>query len=191
MKALMVAIQPKWLKMILNGTKKFEFRNWKVPVGTVIYFYESKGKKLYNYGIDYSDNTPSKQGEIYEGTGKVVAKAVVRQVRDDFQKVYRNEEYQNKYIDGLTELGYSNQQYALELSQVEEIEPKDVTEFVSWSKLTKRVGKSKQAVLKLENNEFDLDRFHYDIMNYGTLRGRCKLIHPPQSRTWIYVKEEL
>jgi len=222
MKALMVAIQPKWLKMILNGEKKFEFRNWKVPVGTVIYFYCTKAKPIIYDGYkEYIGHGDFKEN-CWTLNGKVVAKAVVKDVYEigianrpfyDKEKLrswskyetFTKEQQENMGIpfsegfhswmpisvDELTPLGYTNQTNALELSQVEEIEPKDVTEFVSWSKLTKRVGKSKQAVLKLENNEFDLDRFHYDIMNYGTLRGRCKLIHPPQSRTWIYVEEEL
>ena len=219
MKALMVAINPKWLKMILNGTKKFEFRNWKVPVGTVIYFYCTKAYPMlahsYTFGSlmemdkkDYNELiTMNKESYAFQNhefdyenilNGKVVAKAVVKDLYEigianrpfyDKEKLrswskyetFTKEQQENMGIpfsegfhswmpisvDELTPLGYTNQTNALELSQVEEIEPKDVTEFVSWNKST------------------------YKIMSCGTLRERCILTKPPQSRTWIYVKEEL
>ena len=44
-KAVMIAIQPKWAKMIKDGTKTFEFRNYAIPKGTKVYLYESLGKK--------------------------------------------------------------------------------------------------------------------------------------------------
>jgi hypothetical protein len=146
MKALMVAIQPKWLKMILDGKKKFEFRNWKnadenVLVGTVLYFYESKGKKKQHTSW-YQTPSGGLVGSTeitYEGRGKVVAKAVVKRVYD----LNKNEDYADWICRNETKLdvpnftGYIRQHYAIELDQVEAIEPKDVTEFYSQRRLEK------------------------------------------------------
>lgn len=177
MKALMVAIQPKPLKMILDGISKFVFPNWKVPVGTVIYFYCTKAKPHLWYEHLYCD-TPVMLYDSMKSlndigitqddllNGKVVAKAVVKQVsgweKENAFRVITDKGYPVRFrIDDWTWIGFDEKnpsEYALELSQVEEIEPKDVTEFVSWSKS---------------------DLVGADI--YVT--------HPPQSRTWIYVKE--
>ena len=191
MKAMLVAIQPKWLKMILDGEKKFEFRNWKVPVGTVIYFYESLGVKR-------------------EGRGKVVAKAVVEDVLftdgyncdsengDDvifYDKPYSHKKQIWLKLDKAKSIGFNvddNQKYALELSQVEEIEPKEVTEFVSWNKLDKkRKKRNNQEDIRLALHygdwqmEFDTVSKYVDY--HGVSKG-CYVKQPPQSRTWVYVE---
>jgi hypothetical protein len=200
MKAMLVAIQPKWLKMILDGDKKFLFRNWKVPVGTVLYFYESKGKKRsidvweqYPYYYCYRDDNG--QGMlldyIREGRGKVVAKAVVKEVwdEDDISCALFEEQDLPNYF---AKCGYTDQKYALELDQVQAIEPKDITEFVSWSKLDKaRKERNKkediQTALKYGDWQMEYDTTDKFVDYYGTPK-ECKLTKPPQSRTWIYVK---
>lgn len=185
MKALMVAIQPKWLKMILDGTKKFEFRNWEkadenIPVGTVLYFYESQGKRKSRenwedypeyIGYDCYHPTDLYHKYVFEGRQQVVAKAVVKSNEQVFWNNVLDRCYTQhlSYIeilknlnmeeDTLHKMATGKELYAIELSQVEEIEPKDVTEFVSWSK-------SNIAMCDVP------------------------LRKPPQSRTWIYVKEE-
>lgn len=193
MKALLVAIQPKWLKMILDGKKLFEFRNWKVPVGTVLYFYCTKPKpyliKTQEYGISLVDIKIFLDKELLNGN--VVAKAVVSGVYEQSDRVcfdsgcYKDDRNtmqtpliniddrmnpsiaKYEYVTEMEKIGYdydNPSNYALELSQVEEIEPKDVTEFVSWKRY------SQHWSAKLAHNDF------------------ARLTRPPQSRTWVYVK---
>ncbi len=206
MKALMVAIQPKYLKMILDGEKPFEYRNWNSSpkkmrelIGKEIYFYCTKAKPylwdiVQQSGIDFYGsrylirdiNLPMNE-LIYTGhqlNGKVVAKAVVKDVYSDItcglgsrstsnkhyllQTIKKNDDLiPYSYIDctkpiiekeKAIQCGWDWQRYAIELSQVEAIEPKDVTEFVSC---------------RLSNIAM------CDV----------PLTKPPQSRTWIYVKE--
>jgi hypothetical protein len=200
MKALLVAIQPKWLKMILEGEKKFEFRSWKVPVGTVIYFYCTKAKPYLWYEWRYADmpeqlrvsnRTLNDIGLCKENllNGKVVAKAVVKNVyeigvadRPFYDKkttrswseleTFTKEEQEKMGIpfetgffswrpisvNELTPYGYTDQRYAIKLSQVEEIEPMDITEFSN----RKYCGNTPTAFTK-------------------------NLTKPPQSRTWVFI----
>jgi hypothetical protein len=162
-KALMVAIKPKWLKMILDGTKKFEFRNWKVPVGTVIYFYCTKAKPnliINNYKENYNLGGFDFVGEK-KLNGKVVVKTVVKRTINIEHCQHVRDVRSSLGISSVTAIaqGYNwSQKYALELDQVQAIEPKDVTEFVSYKK-------SNIAMCDVP------------------------LTKPPQSRTWICVKE--
>src|SRR6056297_2039525 len=82
-KALMVSIQSKWLNMILNGKKTFEFRNWKVEKGTVIYFYCTKAKPYLTRMDSFRDCSKYMLFANEVDTtlnGKVVAKSVVKKV---------------------------------------------------------------------------------------------------------------
>ena len=154
---MLVAIQPKWLKKILDGKKKFEFRNWKVPVGTVLYFYCTKPKpyliKTQEYGISLVNIKIFRDKELLNGS--VVAKAVVTGVYEYDQStknfmIYTdwNSVIQTSFKKD-NDIGCSSQKYALQLSQVEEIDPKDITEFVGCS----RVENYKMKYYKL--NGFD------------------------------------
>ena len=190
MKALMVAIRPKWLKMILDGDKKFEFRNWKVPVGTVLYFYECLGKFSQKI-IPVSKNNPiPRYSPSYEGRGKVVAKAVVKenyfyhQGYGKYHTFYDNISklpYKTIEIYNIDKIGFDKEkptEYALELDQVQKIEPRDITEFVSWSKLD---------IMKHASDE-TLAHTLQRIKMLGSINN-VKLTHPLQSRTWIYVSD--
>ena len=103
-KALLVAIRTEWLNMILNKKKIIEFRNWYVPENTIIYFYESK---------------------VNNGRGKVVSKAIVK-------KCYNlKKEKLPLHID-ISNIGYNEQKYGIELNYIEELDPINVTEFIKW-----------------------------------------------------------
>ena len=189
MKALLVSIQPKWLKMILTGKKEFEFRNWKVPVGTVLYFYESKGKKLRERELV---NGMFHHFDVFEGLGKVIAKAVVKEVYD----LNKNEDYATWICKNEAKLdvpnftGYIRQHYAIELDKVQAIEPKDVTEFVSWSKLESYKINNPKKDIDVINGRFywtwkpEFDGDYCDMFS----SDECYLTRPPQSRTWIYIE---
>lgn len=189
MKAMIVSIKPKWLKMILDGTKKFEFRNWKVPVGTVIYFYESLGKKMCG---DYLN------GHIMEGRGKVVAKCVVKEVN----RILNGPDYNTLHLMKSTSLedckksikvprkeyeviGYTEGvKHALELDKVEEIEPRDITEFIGWNNIDK--------LIKDNFSKYEIKAWYTHTINEiaeGLIEyqdKQCNLTKAPQSRVWIY-----
>jgi len=205
-KALVVGIRSKWLEMILNGKKTFEFRNWKVPVGTVIYFYCTKAipylindnQRWNGDEIVYSDNftlahnfyslSDLRNVDVKIFNGQVVAKAVVKEVYEiekwgDFasnsihEKYYWNKKgfefgeiWETHYLDlsndeaidkHLKNIGYTDQRYALELTDIEAIEPREITTFKKWNK-----G----------------DKWHPD-MNW------IRLTHAPQSRVWVLEEE--
>ena len=200
MKALLVAIQPKWLKKILDGEKKFEFRNWKVPVGTVLYFYCTKAKPYLWYEQHYTDMPEflhsGSETLNYIGitendvlNGKVVAKAVVKDVYEYDQStknyiIYTDwNNINQKSFKKDNDIGYSSKKYALQLSQVEEIDPKDITEFVGCS----RVENYKMKYYKLNeippvcDNNGKNCKWHKETSLHITT--------PPQSRTWVYINE--
>jgi len=159
-KALMVAIRSNWLEMILNGKKKYEFRDWKVDKGTVIYFYCTKAKPEI-----YKD-------EIWKTNllnGKVVARGVVKRAYE-IERVIRY----GKYLSFINQ-GYTKQRYAIELEQVEAIEPREITSFVSYKKAdrVKHIAESFEELIDRENR----------------LSTNIRLIHAPQSRVWVLEEE--
>ena len=184
----MVAIQSKWLEMILNGKKTFEFRNWKVDKGTVIYFYCTKADPiLYDGYKEYIGHNDFKE-DCWQLNGQVVAKAVVKEIYEiekwgDFasnsihEKYYWNKKgfefgeiWETHYLDlsndeaidkHLKNIGYTNQCYALELTDIEAIKPREITTFKKWNKD---------------------DKWHPD-MNW------IRLTHAPQSRVWVLEEE--
>lgn len=236
MKSMIVAIQPKWLKLILDGTKKFEFRNWKVPVGTVIYFYCSKGKPiLYHTDGGYADNVGTIGGGVYEIdgvvtlddidkmdyllNGKVVAKAVVKDILDlqtknsEGKKIglskflprvafksFATDESLLQYLvrtgcdltlNDNNKITAFHDKYALELEKVQEIEPRDITEFVSWNKLEKAYDDRvkwcyQQGLFPPMTREQWMAQAN--CIDEETLE-QCKLKVAPQSRVWIYEEE--
>lgn len=105
MKKMMVSIKPLWLEKILKGEKEYEFRNWKVPVGTVIYFYCSK--------------TTSKQQIQTSGVfeQKVSVSGVVEQIVET-----KNENFK-------TENGFTNQKFAIKIKELKVFEPLKVSQF--------------------------------------------------------------
>ena len=193
MKAMLVAIQPKWLRMILEGKKKFEFRNWKVPVGTVLYFYCTKVKPYLSSICTHHTVIEVDDKDFGELNGKVVAKAVVKDVDTVVQENLYDSYYYSKEkvqrlgtCDDFVRQGYTDQTYALELDQVEEIEPKDVTEFVSWNKFSDYYNTTTRGYL-LEKATFEEVKRYLD--KKSILYKPIHLTKPPQSRTWIYTKE--
>ena len=116
-KTLLVAIHRKWLFKILHEDKEFEFRNWKVPEGTVLYFYESKGPRK-----GMLNETP-----VNEGRGLVMARARVKKVydlhdnKDSYDWITRNESNPPSWItpEMAEGWGYTNQKYAIELEDIE------------------------------------------------------------------------
>ncbi|WBK39993.1 hypothetical protein [PinkBerry-associated phage LS06-2018-MD08] len=85
-KAIMLSVQPKWLSMILDGTKEYEFRGNNVKNfvdGMKIYFYESLGKKsatIENIKINGYTRNEFDKTIIYQGSGKVVGEAVIEDI---------------------------------------------------------------------------------------------------------------
>jgi len=158
-KSMIVSIRPEWLQMILNGEKEFEFRNWKVPVGTALYFYCTKGKLYLHHRPTENCTTHYvvwDKPSVFHTTlnGKVVAKAVVDEVyiidRTQAVSYLRDfvpldvQNHINKYdcaggmddkiiddldIIDLNKLGYTNQKYALKLKNIEPITPRKITSF--------------------------------------------------------------
>jgi len=45
-RAMIIPIQPKFSKMIKDGLKEIDFRNYAIPKGSKVYIYESLGKKV-------------------------------------------------------------------------------------------------------------------------------------------------
>lgn len=158
-KAMMFPIHKKWVDMIFNGTKKFEFRN-KLPKhlvkGMKIYFYETLGDRKpkskwedYPLYIGYDTYEEPYASYVYEGTGMIVGEATVGEIykigvadRPFYdQKKLRSwskletftKEEQEKMgipfekgfhswmpigVDELSPYGYTNQKYAIELTNV-------------------------------------------------------------------------
>ena len=122
-KAVLMSIQPKWVDMMESGLKKFEFRgnNFKnVKKGMTAYMYESQRSK------------------------KVVAKFVIGELYKIGQYSFNvhliNNGSEKEEVKGYEELykqGYVDQPYAIEITNFEMIEPKDVTEFVLWNEYVK------------------------------------------------------
>lgn len=54
--------------------------------------------------------------------GMIKGSAEVGKIREDFANVYTSKEYNNKYLDGLREMGYTNQKYAIEIKDFREEE---------------------------------------------------------------------
>ena len=105
-RAVMIAIQPKWAKMIIDGEKTFEFRNYAIPKGTKVYLYESLGKKHKEKEIQYPYGEVLGWEWVHEGKGKVVAEFVVGECYDwenDFDeelKFANDSQYSNVYFRG-------------------------------------------------------------------------------------------
>lgn len=179
-KAVMLPVQPKWVEMIKSGEKEYEFRNYPLEVGMKVYIYESKGKflgyQLFNDDGVYGDIMSLRQlqnqfeythwyreegvecfTKVYEGSGMVVAEAVVEECYElDYLfpdvtltplKIANHiREYQcsggndnlilNYDIEELKPLGYTNQRYAIKLKDIKFYdEPIDKSEFVLWNKV--------------------------------------------------------
>ncbi len=194
-KAIMIAIQPKWLKQIINGEKEFEFRNYPIAKGTKVYLYESKGK--FKQGITpVSETNPMPRYWCeYEGKGAVVAEFVVDECSKYYEE-YPNSPYERANVsfnaidlqcgvetydkEWLINQGYTNQKYAIKIKDlIVYDEAIAVTEFVSWNKLEEYVCvKTRGGVLgKIEYklHPLTLDKF--------------KLTHAPQSRVYVVEKE--
>ena len=201
MKCLLVSVKPKDIKQILDETKRFLFANWKVPVGTVVYFYCSQKESLYwsfEFEKHFIDDTPSygitgTSNNVKLLSGKVVAKAIVEDIwtlgnyNEKLQSVIGKRKY-IKHCSGKTfhkpkEIGYDYQDQAIELSKIEAIEPKDVTEFVSWKRYK---SYEKELCEKYMLDEYD----SFIVNSMETMidyENAFRLVKPPQSRTWVYV----
>jgi len=184
-KALMVSIRSKWLEMILNGKKTFEFRNWKVDKGTVIYFYCTKAKPiLYDGYKEYIGHNDFKEDSC-PLNGKVVAKAVVKEVydltnnEDSFNWITNNGKYTIEKdmigVDDAVKMGYTDQRYALELTDIEAIEPRELTSFIGYKKANrvKHIAESFEELIKREDK----------------LSTNIRITHAPQSRVWVLEEE--
>lgn len=79
----------------------YMFHNKELSNGDIVWGYEPKGKKLYNYSVDYSDNKPSEYGSIYEGTGTVTKKYKVVEVYMHLEINYPDREHHEYDIIGL------------------------------------------------------------------------------------------
>jgi len=199
-KALVVAIRSKWLEMILNGKKTFEFRNWKVEKGTVIYFYCTKAKPYLHYRPTENCDThyvlwdkPSEEHTLLNG--KVVAKAVVKEVYEYYESYPDNQPYAPNEISfrdigkqvGVMNIeseyahsqGYTNQRYALELTDIEAIEPREIESFYSYNKSFDTCP----YAMSLEEETMTREE---RLIN----RGGKRLTHAPQSRVWVLEEEE-
>jgi len=164
-KALMVSIRSEWLEMILNGKKTFEFRDWKVEKGTVIYFYCTKAKPiLYDGYKEYIGHNDFKE-DSWQLNGKVVAKAVVDEVYEPYKD----------YIYNACGQGYTDQRYALELTNIEAIEPRELTSFIGYKKANrvKHIAESFEELIKREDK----------------LSTNIRITHAPQSRVWVLEEE--
>ena len=196
MKSMIVAEKPQYMKSVASGEKDIEIRTWKVPLGTVLYFYESKGKKYKGF-IGYNG---VKYDTEYEGRGKVVAKAVVKEnhklmFNNVLDMVYSdklayNDIKRRAKVD-ITYFEPEKEYWALGLSNVQEIEPRDITEFVSWSKLDKAYDDRvewcyRQGMFPPMTREQWMEQAN--CIDDETLE-ECNLTNAPQSRVWIYEEE--
>ena len=143
-KAMMFPIHKKWVDKIFKGEKKFEFRN-KLPKhlksGMKIYFYETKGKvvtKAYTMGPYATDMETSEEHyvgtrvmpPIHEGLGMIVGEATIKDIWHISPGHYKHKGIFHIEFDNYTtssyminenemkEIGYTNQNYAIELTNV-------------------------------------------------------------------------
>jgi len=134
-KQIMYSIHSEWLIKILNGEKKYEFRN-KLPKdikkGMIINLYCTKAKPYLHYRPTENCNThyvlwdnKSKEHKCFNG--KVVASFVVNSIAEikkpkDIGVNWRNQ-------------GYSDQRYAIEITNLKIFdEPRELGSYVSVKK---------------------------------------------------------
>lgn len=210
-KAVMIPIQPKWSKMIKDGLKKFEFRNYAIPKGSKVYLYESLGREL-------------KCHCCHEGQGKVVAEFVVGEVYETNLGKYRGLDIAyHSYVklgiltnDKYREWGFANHSHAMEITDLivydEEwqcyimedsefddkyyadywtkledapTEPLDISEFIGWNKREK-YPMGECGTKFSECYKCDMDN-ECSIQIDG--REDCKLTHAPQGKVYVVERE--
>jgi len=195
-KQIMYSIHSEWLIKILNGEKKYEFRN-KLPKdikkGMIINLYCTKAKNKYRIDehlIYYSDelyrlpNGKIKFGSsvelmAYENydknnflNSKVVASFVVNSIAEikkpkDIGVNWRNQ-------------GYSDQRYAIEITNLKIFdEPRELGEFVSHKK-----------VLDLKWNLCGYLNIPCDMKCDYCIKDEHKITKAPQSFMYCYDSEE-
>ena len=210
-KSIMLSLHHKWLKMMQEGNKLYEFRgnnvkNWES--GTVVEIYESKGKVTSKTKLE----TDKILGHFYshEGQGLVVAKFVVGDKTYDYHEglltahsyevlstledegiVKYNKEDDNFSITNKGKsIGYDNQPYAIEITNFEMYDtPRKITEFVSYSKYQKMLKNAIQSCHKLPYCE----KFNnFDCMTCETLYedNNLYLTKAPQSFCYVVGDEQ-
>lgn len=150
-KAMMFLIHKKWVDMIFDGTKKYEFRN-KLPKdlvkGMKIYFYETLGKMKQGITPVSEINPMPRYWCSYEGLGMIVGEATVgRRIKviNFVDGKWQEPKIDMVSLNGvvykkskLEEIGYDYQQYAIELTNVikyEKFEEQPNFGKVIWSTL--------------------------------------------------------
>jgi hypothetical protein len=135
-------------------------------------------KELKNY---YYDICEENFLPVYEGSGRVKAKYRVIEVRkDNFVDVYRNEEYQEKYFDGLKEIGYKGQKYAIKVELIEDCDYA-LDEFVRYAFAMENYKycvsmKYRKEGFKDYINEIIEDDIEYDIFKLTRYNGFQRVI---------------
>jgi|AGTN01.2.fsa_nt_gi ASCH domain. len=152
MKAVLMAFQPKWSRLIRQGKKKVEVRtkipNLEPPYD--IYMYESLGRTYKNMSEDYWSNHPDLISfddgvTLHEGWGKVVGKFTVEKV-DKIPVDSKEHEYWSKNgtcltVDDFINYCNGNDLKALHISDLVVFEqPRELGEFKAYDKTYDKVG---------------------------------------------------
>jgi len=188
-RAMIFPIHKKWVDMIFDGTKKFEFRN-KLPkhlkTGMKIYIYETQHKVKTPYGFNVQK-------------GQIVGEVTVGEIYDNnvvselYDKAYYGCHSLDYYYEKVEELGYTGHKYAIELKNVIKYDEEWISENLSnldydWVEeppMIKLLENSPTSPIAKEEfvswNKYEKYRTY--INNYN-----CNVIYPPQAP--IYVVEK-
>lgn len=194
-KAIMMAIQPKWAKMIIDGEKEFEFRNYPIPKGMKVYLYCSKGKELlwikngkcitdgqYNRLLDELPN--------HLLSGKVVAEFVVDWYwdEDDIDGALFEEDNLPNYF---AKIGYTNQKYAIKIKDLIVYDEEWQNDYFE-NTLTYRECKEqdKWDVWDLNNKVDDAPTSPIPVTEFTLYNKGSKMKSHPQGKVYVVEKEQ-